>query len=66
MANKVRLGFVGANVNLELGLSVALSGATGQSRCRANGSFAPLVPRARKRLAKPSERSSPSMISGQW
>ena len=37
MANKIRLGFVGANVSSNLVNSVALPGATGQSGCRVHG-----------------------------
>ena len=34
MANKIRLGFVGANVNSTWASQSALPGATGQSGCR--------------------------------
>ena len=39
MANKIHLGFVGANVNSTWSYSVALPSATGESGCRNNCSM---------------------------
>ena len=65
MANKIRLGFVGANVNSTWASQSPLSGAAGQSGRRAGRLSAPRGLRARRRLAKPSGRSWPFMTSGE-
>ena len=66
MANKIRLGFIGANVAFDLGFAVALPGAAGEPGCRDDRGLHHATPRPRKRRARPSARSSRSPISARW
>ena len=63
MADKIRLGFVGANVNSTWSAQSHFP-ALLASRMSSSPRSAPPGPRVRRRPARPLERSSPSTILG--